>query len=119
MCEAPFAVHLGLKPISIKLDEVIVKLELKEEHKNSHGIAHGGVIYSLADHTFAFASNIESDATGFSSNFTYYRPAIGKELIAKSRKINESKSTSSHEVSVYCEDKLIASGTFIAFKVKR
>lgn len=120
MYNAPFVRHIGIELVSMSLDEVRTRLELRPELLNSHGIGHGGVIYTLADHTFAFASNILCDATGQSSNISYFRPASGKYLEAVSRRINDSRSLGTYEVSVYSDSgKLVANGTFTAFKIRR
>ncbi len=119
MYNAPFARMMGIEPVSIKPDSVKMKMILKPEFKNSHGIGHGAAIYALADHTFAFASNIFNDATGQCCNIIYHRPAVGDVLESESRLINDSRSLSIHEVCVYCEGKMITSGTYTAFKLQR
>ena len=120
MYNAPFVRYLGIELVSMTADEVRTRLELRPELLNSHGIGHGGTVYTLADHTFAFASNITQDATGHSSNITYFRPATGRYLEAVSRRINASKSFGTYEVCVYSDaGKLVASGTFTAFNIRR
>ena len=120
MYNAPFVRYLGIELVSMTADEVRTRLELRPELLNSHGIGHGGTVYTLADHTFAFASNITKDATGQTSTINYYRPAIGKYIEAVSRRINSSKSFETFEVCVYSDaGKLVASGMFTAFNVRR
>ena len=103
MYNAPFVRYLGIELVSMTADEVRTRLELRPELLNSHGIGHGGTVYTLADHTFAFASNITQDATGQSATISYYRPATGKYLEAVSRRINSSKSFGTYEVCVYSD----------------
>lgn len=120
MYDAPFVRSLGIELVSISRDEVRTRMELRPDHMNSHGIGHGGAVYTLADHTFAFASNIDCDATGQSASITYHRPATGRFIEAVSRRINDSRSFGNHEVMVYSDaGKLIASGMFTAFKIRR
>lgn len=120
MYNAPFVRELGIELISMTGDKVRTRLDLRPELMNSHGIGHGGTVYTLADHTFAFASNIRQDATGQSANISYFRPAIGKYLEAESTLINESKSLITIKVDVYSDaGKLVASGMFTAFKIRR
>lgn len=120
MYNAPFVRELGIELVSMTGDKVRTRLELRPELMNSHGIGHGGTVYTLADHTFAFASNIKQDATGQSANISYFRPAIGKFLEAESTLINESKSLITIKVDVYSDaGKLVASGMFTAFKNRR
>ena len=120
MYNAPFVRYLGIELVSMTADEVRTRIELRPELMNSHGIGHGGVAYTLADHTFAFASNITCDATGQSANISYFRPAVGKYLEAVSRRINDSRSFGTYEVCVYSDNgKLVASGMFTSFKIRR
>lgn len=120
MYNAPFVREIGIELVSMDDKEVRTRLELRPELMNSHGIGHGGVVYALADHTFAFATNIRQDATGQSANISYFRPATGKYLEAVSSLINESKSLAIFRVDVFNDaGKLIASGMFTAFKIRR
>ena len=120
MYNAPFIRQLGIELVSMTGDKVRTRLELRPELMNSHGIGHGGVVYALADHTFAFASNIRQDATGQSANISYFRPAIGKYIEAETTLINESRSLIVIKVDVTSDaGKLVASGLFTAFKIKR
>ncbi len=120
MYNAPLVRLMGIELVSMTPDEVRTRLELRPELLNSNGIGHGGTVYTLADHTFAFASNISKDATGQTATISYYRPAIGKYLEAVSRRINSSKSFDTFEVCVYSDaGKLVASGMFTAFNIRR
>lgn len=119
MYNAPFARMMGIELASVTADEVICTMELKQEHMNSHGIGHGAAVYSLIDHAFAFATNIEKDATGINCDIRYHRPAKGK-LTAKTRAVNRSRSLDLFEVTVFnLEGKLVASATCTSFVVKR
>ncbi len=120
MYNAPFVRYLGIELVSMTADEVRTRVELRPELLNSHGIGHGGTVYALADHTFAFASNITKDATGQTTTINFYRPATGKYLEAVSRRINSSRSFDTIEVCVYSDaGKLVASGMFTAFNIRR
>ncbi|MEQ9260985.1 MAG: hydroxyphenylacetyl-CoA thioesterase PaaI [Roseovarius sp.] len=41
----------------------VMSLEVAAHHCNGHGMCHGGIIFSLADSTFAFACNSRNQAT--------------------------------------------------------
>ena len=119
MYNAPFARMMGIEPVSIKKDEVVCTMELKPEHLNSHGIGHGAAVYALVDHAFAFATNIDKDATGVNCDIRYHRPAKGR-LTARTRIVNGSRSLDVIEVNVYGEEgKLVASSTCTSFVLKR
>ena len=120
MYYAPFVREIGIELVSMDQEHVRTRIELRPELLNSHGIGHGGVVYALADHTFAFATNIRQDATGQSANISYFRPATGRYLEAVSTLINESKSLAIFKVDVLNDaGKLVASGMFTAFKTRR
>ena len=119
MYNAPFARMMGIELVSVSLDEVVCTMELKPEHMNSHGIGHGAAVYSLIDHAFAFATNIDKDATGMNCDIRYHRPAKGR-LTAKTRMVNRSRSLDVFEINVYNEEgKLVASSTCTSFVIKR
>ena len=120
MYNAPFVREIGIELVSMDDREVRTRIELRPELMNSHGIGHGGVVYALADHTFAFASNIRQDATGQSATISYFRPATGKYLNAVSTLVNDSRSLGVYKVDVFNDaGKLVASGMFTSFKIRR
>lgn len=116
---APFINHLGIELVSVTPVEVRMRLRLRPEFRNSNGVGHGGVIYTLADHAAAIAGNVESDAVGQNGNITYHRPLVSDEVEVVSTRINSSRSLDVQDVRVYSEGKLIASGVFTAFKVRK
>lgn len=116
---APFARMMGIEPTYISKDEIRMKMTVKPEFKNSHGICHGAAIYALADHTFAFASNLFVDATGQNTNTTYHRPVTCDVLESVSKVINESRNLHVFDIRIYGNGKLISSGVYTAFKINR
>ena len=119
MMTAPFIRFLGIELVSVKPDEVRMRMVMKPEYRNSNGVGHGGVIYTLADHASAIAANVASDAVGQNGNLTYHRPLVCDEVEAVSTRINASRSLNVEDVRVYSGGKLIASGVFTAFKVRK
>ena len=119
MYNAPFARHMGIEVEYLGFDKVICTMELKEEHMNSMSRGHGGAVFTLMDHTFAFATNIEYDCTGIETSISYHRPATGR-LRATATPINRSRSLRHFEVMVEDEaGKLVASGKCVSFVLKR
>lgn len=119
MMTAPFINHLGIELVSVTPTEVRMSMKLRPEFMNSNGVGHGGVIYTIADHAAAVAANVESDAVGQNGNITYHRPLISDEMEVVSTRINSSRSLDIQDVRVYSAGKLIASGVFTAFKVRK
>ncbi len=112
---APFARLIGIEIDSIEKDRVECHLDITPENMNSMGRGHGGVIFSLIDHTFAIHTNMTHPATGQSANISYYRPATGR-IRAVSTPINRSRSLEMYDVKAYGENgKLVASAVCTAF----
>lgn len=115
--DAPFIRELGIEVGSVSLEEISLYLDIQPKHINSRGFVHGGVIYTLMDHSLAFASNLCGEAVGQSSNVIYHRPVKEGRLISKLTIINKSKSLLVYDVKVLCNGKLIASSTMTAFRL--
>ena len=114
---APFIRELGIEIGKISQDEVELYLDIQPKHINSRGFVHGGVIYTLMDHSLAFASNLCGEAVGQSSNVIFHRPVKEGRLISKLSVVNRSKSLLIYDVKVFSKDKLIASSTMTAFRL--
>ena len=52
-----FSQWLGVERVEIKEGSCTLRMKIKKEMVNGFAIAHGGITYSLADSTLAFASN--------------------------------------------------------------
>ncbi len=68
-----FAAHLGLELLSASEGRAEVQATVRAEHLNLHGTAHGGFLYTLADETFALASNSRGVAVALSVHMDYFR----------------------------------------------
>ena len=81
----------------IKIDEVtddcaICSLKLDERHYGAHSQVMGGVIFTLADFTFAVSVNSpEEFVATVNSNISYISSPKGSVLYGKSEKIRKSK----------------------------
>ena len=114
-----FAGPMGIEIVSISNEEVVCEMDLRPDLLNYMGFGHGGVIFTLADHTFGIQCNIEHPCTTQNIAINYYRPAQGR-LRAVSRPINRSRSLEVYEVRVLSEEgKLVASAVCTAFVLKR
>lgn len=76
---------LGIELVELKPGYSRTRLKVTEEMLNFHGVAHGGLILSLADAAFAAASNSHNRvAVALNININYRRPvAAGEELEAE------------------------------------
>ena len=84
----------GIKIQDITDSQVTCILELEEKHLNAMGTVMGGAIYTLADFTFAIASNFHKQPTvTLSSQINYIGTPKGKQLIAQSKLLHEGRTT--------------------------
>ena len=51
----PFAKLLGIQVESVVAGHAVLLLPIRDEHKQNHGVVHGGAIASLIDSAMAFA----------------------------------------------------------------
>ena len=54
---------LGMELVSCEPGRAVIRMEVREPMLNGHQICHGGLIFTLADSTFAFACNSRNHAT--------------------------------------------------------
>lgn len=86
-----------------QIDEGFAKcsLEIQPHHLNAAGTVMGGAIFTLADFTFAVASNWNKPlCVSTTAQITYLGIAKGTRLIAKARKVKEGRSTCYYLVEV-------------------
>lgn len=75
------------------------KFDIKEKHLNVNGTVMGGAIFTLADFTYAVAS--DSAAVSSSSSITYLNTSKGKTLFAEAKMIKDGRTTVFYEIKVY------------------
>jgi len=86
---------------------------------NPHGTAHGGAVFSLADHAFGIASNCgTTHYTAVSVHIQYLLPVKGKDrLIAVAERIGANGTCETYRVMVYEGDRAVAVFDGVAFRV--
>jgi uncharacterized protein (TIGR00369 family) len=119
MCNAPYALENGIELVGIHSGTVRMRKRIVPGDLNSNGVVHGAASFGLIDHTFAVMCNISESTVGLSCNVIYHRPCFGNVLEAEAGIINESRSLVTVEVSLFSDNKLIASATCIGFKSGR
>jgi len=78
----PYARMLGIEVLEIREGYAKASLTVSEDMLNFHGVAHGGLIASLADVAFAAAGNSRNrKAVALSLNITYRRPVKAGEIL--------------------------------------
>ena len=110
----PVASFLKMRVIELKSGYAKVTMQLLPEYQNFNGFIFGGVITSIADQAFAYASNsvaYPSVATQFNIHFIS-GAATNDTLTAECRVIKSGRRVGISEITVVNQhDKLIARAT--------
>ncbi len=93
-------------------------MKITNDHTNSLGAAHGGVIFSLADCAFAEACNYgDNVAVAIQVSINYLKPAFeGDTLTAEAVRVSDGKKLGVYHVTISKLDKKIAVFSGLAFK---
>ena len=96
-------------------------LPVDARHLNANGVIMGGAIFTLADFTFAAASNSEeTNAVSLTSQITYLNPGKGSLLTAEAKCLKFGRRTCSFLISVTDETgALIAEVTTSGIRMPR
>jgi acyl-CoA thioesterase len=97
-----FADYVGIELLDVSEGRATAKLEIKEHHLNGVNIAHGGVIFSLADLAFAVASNSHRTvALSINVSISYLKASVaGNTLIAEANEVSRNPKLATYEVRV-------------------
>jgi acyl-CoA thioesterase len=84
----------------------LVRMNVRDDMLNGHRIAHGGMIFALADTAFAYACNSSNESTvAQSATIAFLAPAaVGDTLIAEARETSRSGRSGVYRVSVKAGD---------------
>jgi acyl-CoA thioesterase len=101
---------LGMEIVEIRSGHATLKMTVKPHMVNGQRIAHGGLIFTLADSAFAFACNTHNErVVAAEGNITFIRPGkLGDVLVAKAREISRNGRSGIYDVSVTANDVVIA-----------
>ncbi len=99
----------GMELIDVDEARAELKLTVRPEHVNGHGICHGGVIFSLADSAFAFACNSRNQSTvAHQNSIIYLAPGrLNDTLTAHAREISLTGRTGVTDVTVTNQDNIV------------
>ncbi|MDR3186054.1 MAG: family 20 glycosylhydrolase [Christensenellaceae bacterium] len=97
----------------IKEDTAVCSVRINQNHLNALGTVQGGLIFTLADFTFAVHANSTGNKTVLrNADITYLRPAKASILKAIATQINCGKTTCVYNVEIYTEN-----NDFVAYAV--
>jgi acyl-CoA thioesterase len=102
--------HLGMELLSVAPGRASVALTIGQQHTNGFGIAHGGVVFALADTAFAFACNYDGRTTvGAHCSISFLRPAhIGDRLVAVAREVHRARRSGLYDVRIMSGETAVA-----------
>lgn len=76
-------------------------LNIEEKHVNVAGTVMGGAIFTLADFCYAVASNFkQGHAVSVNSTINFFRPGVGKYLVAESEVVKDGKTIINYNINV-------------------
>jgi acyl-CoA thioesterase len=113
--ELPFLQHVGARIVGQADGTGVVALRLQPHHRNSSGLVHGGVPFTLADTAMGAAlystlGEGERCAT-IEIKISYFRPITEGELVCRSRIVHRGRNTASLEAALTVGDTLVANAT--------
>jgi acyl-CoA thioesterase len=101
---------LGMRVVEMSEGHAVVTMVVRDDMANGHGIAHGGLVFTLADTAFAMACNAEGSVTVSSgAEITYYSPTwVGQELTATAQLRSMRGRSGIYDVQVCVLDRVVA-----------
>ena len=105
-----FAQYNGIELLEASDGHARSSMKVTPEHLNGLGIVHGGAIFTLADFTFAAASNSRGNvAVAINANISYMKSASSGILFADAKEISIN-----HKLGTYTIDVTNEAGELIA-----
>ena len=103
--------QLGAKIIEAHDDMAKCMFDVTKDHQNAKGFVMGGAIFTLADITFAVATNQHEEyyTVTTNANISYLRPCMSKSLYSEAVKIRDGKTTCFYDVNVYNDKNVLIS----------
>ncbi len=100
-----YARQAGIELIEVSSGRARVKMEVREQHMNSHRTVHGGAIFTLADTAFALASNSHGiPAAAINAHISYLTAARSGILYAEAEEFTRNPKLASYTVQVTGEN---------------
>jgi acyl-CoA thioesterase len=116
--QEPYAQFLGMKLIEIGEGTATAEIEVKDHMLNSHGTAHGAIIFSLADYVFAAACNsYGKTSVGLSTTVNFMAPGMsGSHIKATAKEEKRNNRTSWYKIRVESNGELLATMEALAYR---
>jgi acyl-CoA thioesterase len=96
-----FAEFLGIELLEAGEGYARSRMQIRNEHLNGIGTVHGGAIFTLADFTFAVASNSHGKVTvAINADISFMNAAIEGALTAEAREISRNHKLGTYTVEI-------------------
>ncbi len=96
-----FAQYNGIQLLDAADGHARSSMKITPEHLNGLGIVHGGAIFTLADFTFAAASNSRGNvAVAINANISYMKSASSGILYAEAKEISINPKLGTYTIDV-------------------
>lgn len=109
----------GIDILEVKDKYAKCILNIEEKHLNVAGTVMGGAIFTLADFTYAVASNFrQGHAVSVGININFLRPAKGKYLISESNIVKDGRTIINYDILIKDDQgKLVATANVTGMRV--
>jgi len=113
-----FAKLLGFDIVEIKEGYAKVEANIQDTYLNAADVLHGGYLFSLADYTFAIASNSKNNLSlAINANITFHKSISKGKIEAIAKEIKDGKNIASYEIIIQDENSnLLATFTGTVFR---
>lgn len=123
----PFVDHLGALMVEEGNGVSLLILDLRPEHRNAHGAAHGGVVMTLLDIAMARAVRGQTRHQGdtdvgvvtIEMKSSFFKPGLGQRLFARGRSVHRTTSMCFAEAELHDETGVLVARSSGTFKVLR
>ena len=97
-----FSQWLGIAIIEIKEGYSKIKMTVRPEMINGFGIVHGGITFSLADSSFAFACNNRNVlSVALDTSINFLKPVqVNDVLLAEAKELHNGRSTGLYHINI-------------------
>lgn len=96
-----FVALTGIELVEVTEEHAVARAKIEKRHLNGNGCVQGGMLYTLADYTFAVLGNYLHPLTVTQGgHITYIRPAYTDEIIATATETERAGHNSISEVII-------------------